>query len=92
MLQHFRMAKVAFCKACWALATRRSVLRLKLFVWVQISGLTLPTVISVQFSELVCLVSNALSLSLDREIPQRFKAMLARFCWIFPPMGSSSFR
>ena len=90
--QHFRMAKVAFCKACWALPTRRSVLRLKWFIWLQISGLTLATVISAQFSGLVCLVSNALSLSVDREIPQRFKAMLARFSWIFSPTGSSSFR
>ena len=86
----FRILKVAFCKACCMLLTLRSALRLKLFIWSQISGLTLTVVISGQFSGLACLARSALSLSLGRVMPHRLDAMLAKRWFILAPTSSSS--
>ena len=81
----FRIPKVAFCKACCMLLTVRSALRLKLFIWSQISGSTLTVVMSGQFSGLACLASSALSLLLGRVMPHRLHAMLAKRWFILAP-------
>ena len=92
MLHTSRIPKVAFCKACCMFLTLRSALHLKLFIWSQISGLTLTLVMSGQFSGLACLASSALSLSLGRVLPHRLDAMLAKRWSILAPTSSSTLK